>query len=153
MAPRLLAAGLLLALGTAGASAQEKAGDLGAGVYIGVPFGVTGKYWIDPRVAAAAALGVQGDDLDFHADVLGHLHGILPEPARGRLPLYLGLGFKAKDQKDALFGLRFVGGASYILPEHPLEIFAELAPVLRFAPSLGSNLDGGVGLRYYFSGK
>jgi hypothetical protein len=31
-----------------------------------------------------------------------------------------------------------------------LEFFAEIAPVLRVSPGVGSCLDGGAGVRYYF---
>jgi hypothetical protein len=60
------------------------------------------------------------------------------------------MGFKVEDQGQTLFGIRFLGGAVYLIEKTPLEVFAEIAPVLRMAPSMGSNLDGGVGVRYYF---
>lgn len=132
------------------AAAQESAGDFGAGVYIGVPFGATAKYLLTNDYAVSAALGAQGGDFDMHADFVTHLRDIVPQPAQGKLPLHLGLGLKINAQRDTFFGIRFVGGGAYLLPRHPIEIFAELVPVLRMAPSVGSNLDGGVGLRYYF---
>lgn len=133
------------------AGAQEKAGDFGAGVYLGVPFGGAVKYLLTGDHAVAAALGAQGGDFAIHADFVTHLRDLVPQPAQGKLPLHLGLGLKLNTQKDAFFGIRFVGGAAYLLPRHPLELFAELAPVLRMAPSVGSNLEGGAGLRYYFA--
>jgi hypothetical protein len=62
------------------------------------------------------------------------------------------LGFKVEGQSEVLFGFRFVGGVAYLIENTPLEAFAEIVPVLRLAPSQGANLDGGVGLRYYFGG-
>lgn len=132
-------------------TAQRSRGDAGLGVYVGVPFGVTGKYFLDRDLAAAAALGVQGDGFDAHVDLLTHLRDLFPSPRKGGLPAHLGLGLKIKDDRETLFGLRFVGGFAYLPTGHPLEFFAEIAPVLRLAPSTGSNFDGGVGLRYYFS--
>jgi hypothetical protein len=130
--------------------AQEEPSQLGVGAYIGTPFGFSAKYLIDKRFAADLAFGVQGGDFDIHADMLVHFRELPKQPPKGKFAPYVGLGFKIKDESEALFGMRFVGGTSYLIQGTPLEAFAEIAPVLRFAPSLGSNLDGGVGLRYYF---
>jgi hypothetical protein len=134
------------------AGAQEEPQQLGVGAYIGVPFGFTAKYLIDRRNAADFAVGIQGGNLDFHADVLTHFRGFPQQPPVGKLAPYLGAGFKIEGQGQILFGIRFVGGAAYLIKDTPLEAFAEIAPVLRLSPSEGGNLDGGVGLRYYFGG-
>ena len=130
--------------------AQEEPNSLGVGAYIGTPFGFSAKYLIDKRLAADLAFGVQGGDFDIHADMLVHFRELPKQPPKGKFAPYVGLGFKIKDESEALFGMRFVGGTSYLIQGTPLEAFAEIAPVLRLSPSLGSNLDGGVGLRYYF---
>ncbi|MBI5241335.1 MAG: hypothetical protein HY926_12755 [Elusimicrobia bacterium] len=149
--PILLAAILASGLCAAGtAAAQEQPGQIGVGAYIGTPFGFSAKYLIDRRNAVDAAFGVQDGDLDMHLDFLTHFRDMSHQPPQGRLAPYLGLGLKVKDEPDALFGIRFLGGLSYAFPKAPLEAFAEIAPVLRMAPSLGSGVDGGVGLRYYF---
>ncbi|MCX5797908.1 MAG: hypothetical protein NTY77_20650 [Elusimicrobia bacterium] len=130
--------------------AQEEANQIGVGAYIGTPFGFSAKYLIDKRNAVDLALGEQGGSLDFHFDVLTHFRDLPKQPPKGKLAPYLGLGLKIKDEDETLIGMRFLGGVAYIIEKTPLEVFAEIAPVLRMAPSLGSNLDGGVGLRYYF---
>lgn len=144
-------AGVLLC---ARAQAQEQPGQLGVGVYLGTPFGFSGKYLIDSNLAFASAVGVQGDDLDLHFDLINHFRDVDSrfQPREGRFAPYLGLGIKLKDQKDTLFGFRFVGGVAFVFPRAPIELFGEIAPVLRLAPSAGSNFDGGAGLRYYFGG-
>jgi hypothetical protein len=143
----ILGASLFLA---ASLRAQEAPGQLGLGLYIGTPFGFSAKYLIDRRNAVDFAIGAQGDNLDLHADLLTHFRGFSPQPSLGRLAPYLGLGFKIADQSDVLFGIRYVGGVACLMRNTPVEVFAEIVPVLRLTPSLGSNLDGGVGLRYYF---
>jgi hypothetical protein len=134
------------------AGAQEMPQQLGIGAYIGTPFGFTAKYLLDRRNALDFAIGAQGSNLDLHADALTHIRNFPWQPPAGKLAPYVGLGFKIENQSELLIGIRFVGGAAYIIKDTPLEAFAEIAPVLRMTPSWGSNLDGGVGLRYYFGG-
>lgn len=141
---------LILAGIVAPVAAQDKPGEFGIGFIAGTPLGFSGKYLLSKRNAVDAALGVQGGDLDAHFDFLTHFRDVGRQPAYGKLAPYLGLGMKIKDEHDMLFGFRFVGGLSYAIHKSPLEVFAELAPVLRIEPDTGSNLDGGVGLRYYF---
>lgn len=131
---------------------QPRSGSFGFGPTIGVPFGGSAKYWFNSRNAADLALGADDGNLHVHADIITHLNDAFPQPSKGYLPLYMGLGFTLKDEHDAFFGIRFLGGVSYFLPDNPLEIFAEVAPILRLAPDLGSAVDGGVGVRYYFGG-
>lgn len=133
------------------ASAQEKGGDLGIGFIAGAPMGFSAKYLLNRSLAVDTALGVEGGDFTAQADLLTHLHGLLPKPAKGSLPLYLGLGWKFKDERRNFFGIRFVAGASYIVENQPLELFAEIAPILRVEPDTAGCIGGGVGLRYYFS--
>lgn len=138
-------------LAAAPAAAQEKGGDLGVGFIAGAPLGFSAKYWFDQRLAVDTALGVEGGDFAAQADLLTHLHGLLPKPAKGSLPLYLGLGWKYIDERRDFLGIRFLAGASYIVENQPLELFAEISPILRVEPDTAGEIGGGVGLRYYFS--
>jgi hypothetical protein len=130
--------------------AQETPNEMGVGIYAGVPSGITLKHLIDERNALAAAFGLQGSNLDFHADALIHFRDLPNQPSRGKLSPYLGLGLKVKGEHEMLYGVRFVGGLAYTLTSKSLEFFAEVAPALRVAPGLGSCFDGGAGVRYYF---
>lgn len=122
----------------------------GAGVILGVPFGASAKYWLDDRYAGQAAFGWSEGDVVASADALLHFDNVLPKARAGRLPLYAGVGLKVKSETRTFFGFRFVGGISFFTANHPLELFAEVAPVLRVAPNAGGTVDGGAGLRYYF---
>ena len=128
----------------------EERGKLGVGAILGVPFGATGKYWIDDRYAVQSALGVSDGDLTVSADALRHFNDVLPRKRAGRLPLYAGLGLKYKAERRTFIGLRFVGGVSFFRTKSSLEFFAEVAAVLRLAPNEGQAFDGGVGLRRSF---
>ena len=148
MTRRFLAAAALL---LAGLPARAETPRVGVGVIAGVPFGATGKVWFDDRRAVQTHIGVSDGDLVWDADYLLHFDNILPrKKPDARLPLYAGLGFKYKAERETFAGIRFVGGLAAFNSKHGLEFFAEVAPVLRLAPRSGGALDGGVGLRKYF---
>lgn len=149
-AMRTLRAAVLLAALAVPAAALD-AGKLGVGPVLGVPFGATGKYWIGPREAAQAHLGVSDGDLTFSSDFLLHFYDWMARRrADAQLPLYAGVGVKYKAERETFFGLRFVGGAALYDKSRRYEIFFEVAPVLRLAPSEGAAFDGAAGLRRYF---
>ena len=127
----------------------QKAGDLGAGVILGNPTGVTGKLWLDGSRAVDAGLGFSSN-LAVYGDFLWHSWTVLPQPAEGKLPVYLGLGAQVRALDDAEFGIRTVVGVAYWLPRNPVEIFLEIVPVFRLTPGTSVGLDAGLGLRYYF---
>ena len=68
----------------------------------------------------------------------------------GRLPVYFGLGLRVLAGGHAQAGIRLPLGLSYLADRAPVEVFAELVPVLKFAPDTGGDVEGGVGVRYYF---
>lgn len=144
---------LALCLAGTRSFAQETPGQVGAGVYIGIPFGGTAKYIIDRNLAVDFALGAQDHDIDAHVDLLTHFRDIEKQPAKGKVAPYLGFGAKIRDRRDTEFGFRFLGGAALLLKDAPIEIFLEIAPVLRVAPEAAGDVDGGVGLRYYFGAR
>jgi hypothetical protein len=127
----------------------QKAGDLGAGVIVGNPTGVTGKVWVNGTQAVDAGLGVS-THLAAYGDYLWHSWKALPQPTQGKLPVYFGLGAQVRTFYHAELGIRTVAGVAYWLPNNPVEIFAEVVPVFRLAPNTSVGLDGGLGLRYYF---
>ncbi|MFI5345601.1 MAG: hypothetical protein ACHQ51_04425 [Elusimicrobiota bacterium] len=127
----------------------QKAGDLGAGVVIGNPTGVTGKLWIDGTRAVDAGVGFS-THLAVYGDYLWHSWTVLPQPAQGKMPVYLGLGAQVRTLHDAEFGIRTVAGIAYWLPNNPVEIFLEIVPVFRLTPGTSVGMDAGLGLRYYF---
>ncbi len=130
-------------------SPPDGGGPLGVGLILGAPTGVSLKYWTGRDTAVDAAVAVRSSDLQIHGDYLWHPEWIRVE--RGRMPVYMGLGGRLhlKDE-DSVVGLRLVGGAAYHFPDHPFDVFAEVVPSVRVAPSFGGDMDVAVGVRYYF---
>jgi hypothetical protein len=127
----------------------QKAGDAGAGVILGAPTAVTGKLWLDGTRAVDIGLGWHSE-LTVYGDYLWHGWDILPQPEKGKMPVYLGLGGQVRTYHDAEFGIRAVAGIAYWLPNDPIELFLEIVPVFRLTPGTSVGMDAGVGLRYYF---
>ena len=126
----------------------------GVGVIAGEPTGITAKFMIDDKNAIDGGIGweLSGDN-DFHiyGDYLYHLYDLIKVP-HGELPLYFGGGirFVDRDKKDDKFGLRFPVGVEYLFENVPLGAFFELAPVLNLSPDTDLDLEGGIGIRYFF---
>ena len=140
---------LACVLAFAAPSRAQKAGDLGAGVILGNPTGLTGKVWLNGTQAVDAGLGFS-TNLALYGDYLWHGWNVLPQPAQGKLPVYLGLGAQVRTLDDAEFGIRTVAGIAYWLPNNPVELFFEVVPVFRLTPGTSIGLDAGLGLRYYW---
>lgn len=147
---KIMMAALLLVAGCGALRADP--GDFGAGLILGSPFGVTAKYFITNTHAVDAGVGDVADDFTAYADYLWHAWDIFPKPKEGRFEGYLGLGGQLRDARhtDDIFGLRTVAGAGYWVQGAPIEIFAELVPVIELSPNDFVQLDGGIGARYYF---
>lgn len=121
-----------------------------AGVILGEPTGLSGKWWFDNRsavdVAAAWSFGDEGR-FEVHADYLFHyLYPDIP----GELPLYFGLGPVLYIRDDVVFGARLPIGVSYLFENAPLSAFAEIAPLVQFLTNTEFGVSGGAGLRFAF---
>ena len=145
---------LKFAFGKTYTSAQPgQARDFGVGAILGSPTGFSLKYWLTDTTAVDGAFAWHFGDhnrFQFHADHLWHIR--LPEVnvPDGRLPFYVGAGLRVISGPDAEAGVRIPLGLSYLLSKAPLEFFAEIVPVIDFAPDTEADLDGGIGVRYYF---
>jgi hypothetical protein len=128
---------------------------LGVGVIVGEPTGASVKYWLNDTLAVDGAAGWSfhdHSDLVIQGDLLWHDFDLLPV-SHGRLPVYVGAGGLARfrnDHYDNQVGLRVPVGVSYMFDNAPVDIFAEVAPVLDVAPNLRGEITGGIGIRYWF---
>lgn len=123
--------------------------DLGIGAGIGQPLGATGKYWLSSSTAIDAFAGYHfNGNFDLHADYLWHSFSSFAV-SRGRLPFYLGLGARVNLGNDSDFGMRLPVGLSYLFPTDPVEVFIEVAPVVKLLADIGADVDGLVGFRLY----
>ncbi len=135
------------------------AGRLGLGVIIGSPTGFSLKFWQGRRNALDLALAwnFSNDYFHIHGDYLYHFPIHLEGASVSTLLWYLGVGgmlkFKsnARDDNKTAFGFRGVAGIEFIPPQIPLDIFAEIAPVMNIIENTDLELEGGVGIRYTFN--
>lgn len=126
-------------------------GDLGLGIIIGEPTGLSGKLWLDKKTAfdgAASWSFREGRDLHLyvHVDYLLH-QAFSREP---RLFLCYGIGVKVQNGHPDTAGARMPIGLTYLFAKAPLDLFAEVVPELNLAPSTGVELRAAAGFRYYF---
>lgn len=133
-------------------SSAAQGSDLGLGLILGEPTGLSLKSWLGNRTAldfAAAWSFANNDSLHFHADYLVHDFSQF-KVKKGKLPLYYGIGGRVKTEKKSRIGVRIPVGVCYIFEKTPLEIFFELAPLLDLVPKTDFGITGGIGIRYYF---
>jgi len=126
----------------------------GVGLMLGEPTGVSFKGWLSDVSAIDALLGVslaEDDDFTLHTDYLYHFSDLV-QLDENRLAFYVGGGprYVARDHKDDLFGIRTVGGVSYMFDNVPLDIFFEAGPVFDLTPHGEVRYTVGVGVRFWF---
>jgi len=125
----------------------------GLGIILGEPTGVSGKLWTSGQNAFdfAAAWSFQGEgNLLLQADYVWHIFRLIPVPD-GKLPFYVGVGGEVILADDPVIGVRVPLGLDYMFANAPVDIFVELVPILRLAPSTDFDFAGGIGARYWFN--
>lgn len=134
------------------ANAQSTDNNIGLGVIIGEPTGISLAYWTsDSRSFSAGAAWSFGDkgNMHFHLDYLFHHFDII-SINRGSLPLYFGLGGRLRIGDNEKVGVRLPLGAAYHFDNHPIEIFLEIVPIMDLIGDRGFSGNSGLGIRYYF---
>ncbi len=130
----------------------------GIGLQVGDPFELNAKYFIAPLDAVTVGIGDGGgSDWELHADFLRHFPEVIAV-SEGKLPLSIGIGGRFRDRnrkhaEDFTIGPRATVGIAYWFAKAPLELYAELNPVLdlidRHGADIDLSLDGGIGIRFY----
>ena len=133
--------------------------NIGLGIMIGEPTGISFKLWSRQTVAwdaGAAWSFVGGRYFQIHSDILLHNFNLFTVET-GRMALYYGGGARIKFAAQDEFGdggtvvsLRIPVGISYEFEKTPIELFIEVVPMLDIIPSTEANMAGAVGFRYYF---
>lgn len=134
------------------AQANGNGGNLGLGVMLGEPSGISAKIWNNDRSAfafgAAWSFG-NNDALHLHGDYL--LHTWLNGVEEGDLAFYYGVGGRlVLSDPDARAGIRVPFGLNYIIPDSQVDLFVEAVPILNLVPDTDFDGNGAVGIRYYF---
>lgn len=133
--------------------------NLGLGVIVGSPTGLSLKYLLAKQSAFAAHAGWSFfDDPGVH--LTGDYQYLFPmviKTAEGSsisdLTPYLAAGgrfrFKKVDDENKFhLGLRVGGGVEYLISK--FGFFLELVPVVDLIPSTDFDLEGGIGFLFYF---
>jgi hypothetical protein len=135
----------------------------GLGLMVGVPSGLSGKYYLSQDTALDFGVGVfgrYGRDLHLHLDFLWH-PVVLASPEAFWMPLYFGVGGRMLDHQDnrdfvddSHLGIRAPLGIMFDFNNVPLDIFLELALVVDLIHDGNhgySDVNLSLGLRYYFN--
>ena len=154
-AESVITAFILTAILSTSAMCQEK--DIGIGVILGEPTGISGKMWWDENIAFDGGLAwslVDDTCLNIHADMLWHNWDVLVDAFEvedsGKLPLYYGIGGRLRAGDDTKLGARFVIGASYIFEHAPFDIFLEIVPIMNIVPKTEVDINASLGGRFWF---
>ncbi len=132
-------------------SAQDK--QIGAGIIIGEPTGVSFKYWTSATTAFDAALAWSFLDegaFHIHADYIFHNFTLI-RISEGKLPFYYGIGGRIKTAEKSQIGVRVPLGLAYIFADVPVDIFLEVVPILDLAPKTDFRINAALGARYFFN--
>jgi len=144
---------ILAVLVVCGSAAAQDSG-LGLGVILGEPTGLTVKWWVGRGAAmdAAAAWSLEKRS-SFHLHVDYLLHNLsLFKVETGRLALYYGMGgrIKFREDDDEKVGLRIPVGMDYLFAGAPFDVFLEIVPLVDLIPGTDFDMNGSVGIRYWF---
>ncbi|MGD8426229.1 MAG: hypothetical protein PVH63_01300 [Balneolaceae bacterium] len=133
--------------------AQQADKNLGIGIMVGEPTGLTLKSWTSSQnaldVGLAWSLG-RYDAINLQADYLWHNYNVFNEVDSGTLPFYYGIGGRViLAENDAVIGARVPVGINYLFEDSPVGLFLEVAPILNVAPATDFDIDGSLGVRFY----
>jgi hypothetical protein len=138
------------------------AGPFGAGIIIFGPTGFSANYNFSKAHSLDAALAWSMNDDDqkfyFHSTYLWKRPNFF-RIDKVQLNTHWGVGGRViswddppgRDRESEVrLGVRGSGGVSYVFPNHPVELFGELALTMDLIPETDADLHLGLGARYYF---
>jgi len=137
----------------------------GLGLAIGEPTGINGKKTLGASTALDSTLGLNflnGNGFSLHLCFLWE--AVLGRAASGNFDGYLGLGGKLgvydhdddrhrsdKNSDNGLWlGGRAPAGVAFVFNGAPVDIWLEIAAVLWAVENPGVDIDGTLGVRYWF---
>lgn len=130
-------------------------GNIGVGVILGLPTGLSGKFWFSDRSAIDAAAG-WNFEIQYFALQAGYLYNYPIDVPSGFLVAYVGAGGLlelASPSDERVIDPLYISGRIPIGLEYiyePAGFFVELDPLLAFYPGIGFGFGGGIGFRFYF---
>ena len=142
-------------------SYSPKGKDFGFGIMLGEPTGLTAKLWTSRDNAFAFNVG----NFRIGADYLWHFNAFNSKIVNmySGPGIAIGIGESGgwwyhnknkvwfrEDNDDIGFGVRGVFGINIVPRNTPLEIFGELGVMIGLLPGTFTNVEGAIGIRYYF---
>ena len=130
---------------------QDK--EIGAGIIVGEPTGLSFKYWLTEKTALDAGLAwsfVDENAVQIQADYLIHNFNLI-KVSKGKLPFYFGIGGRLKFSTDVILGVRVPLGLAYLFSDEPIDIFLEIVPILDLLPKTDFTISAAIGGRYFFN--
>jgi hypothetical protein len=156
-----LTAVTLLTTATISTAQAQTSEMFGLGVILGDPSGLSGKMKWDAAHSVDMALAYSSgrrNGLQLHADYLWD-RARTWGTTEGPIDMYYGLGGRIitynnrhdnRDESLISIGPRGSIGVNFNINNPNLEFFGELAAILELAPSVGVDLDAGIGCRIRF---
>ena len=147
------AALMLIILGCLAGLSFGQNGDIGLGIILGEPTGLSAKWWTGKTMAfdagAAWSFVNGGTFMQIHGDLLFHNFDLFQVDS-GKMALYYGFGGRVKFADKAIVSVRVPIGISYQFEKTAIELFLEVVPMLDLIPATEVGVSGGAGFRYYF---
>jgi hypothetical protein len=126
--------------------------ELGIGLIVGHPTGLSAKVGLGGRLAIDAALGWRFGDsagLRLHGDLL--VHQTLTRGSGMALALYVGIGPSVGAHRDQVgLAVRLPVGLALTFGSTPIDTFLELVPSLGILPGSSFFLNAAIGVRLWF---
>ena len=135
-----------------GLSFAQSNHNVGLGLMLGEPTGLSFKLWSKPTMAwdaGAAWSFINGGYFQIHGDFLLHNFNLF-RVETGRMSLFYGLGARMKFAEDFTVSLRIPVGIAYEFDKTPIEVFLEVVPMIDLVPATEVQMAGAIGFRYYF---
>ncbi len=128
--------------------AAERYSGIGAGLNVGYPAGLTGRYDLDGFRIVGNISTPYGSGIYLDAGALFPI----TEVAIADIPFFIDAGAQLSIGINSgfYFTVNALANMSWYVPEMPVEVFTYIAPGLRVSPGLGFDFKGGVGALYYF---
>jgi hypothetical protein len=149
---------IMVLLGLAATLAQpadaKPRGNFGLGIIVGEPTGIDMKWFLNDEnaIEAAVAWSTSGNSaVHIQADYLFHFYEWI-KVSKGMLPVFFGIGgrFAFVDEGDNSLGIRIPVGLDYEFAGGVVDVFGELVPVLELTPDTDFELEGAIGVRFWF---
>jgi hypothetical protein len=126
--------------------------ELGLGIAVGDPTGISVKYWTGKNTAIGGACGwsFRGEDyLQINGDFLYHYFEMIPVE-KGALPFYIGVGGRLAFKEETEIGVRVPIGLEYLFEDAPFDVFFEVSPYLNLYPESDFDASASIGGRFFF---